>query len=167
MRKTIIILGSVLCQLAYATPITNTTKATATLAASCTIRVDDFSFGDVNLFTTQFISNNIYVKCNKGVSYTLNGEERIVTGLFMKNANGEKLQYAVLTSPYNSWSTIFTKPGILSNGINGGSNIVGSGSGSENSHKIYLRAYGKDFGVGAPLPAPGYYSDSFQVSITY
>lgn len=163
MRKILLLSVLALCgQTSFANTIAPM-KAEAKLQSSCTIRADDFSFGEINQFKTQFITNNIYVKCSNKVGYAINGDSRYAGALFMTNANGEKLQYGVLTSPYNSWSTVFTTPGVT-NGV--GSSIIDGGSGTEKRHEIYLRVYGIDFGA-APLAAPGIYTDTFRISLTY
>ncbi len=145
----------------FSSNISSTVKANASIQSTCSIRADDFSFGQIDQFKTDFISSNIFIKCNNGVGYTINGDSRALSAVYLTNSNGEKIQYAVLTSPYNFWLNVFAPP------IKGkGSNIAGIGTGKENSHQIYLRVYGKDFG-NVPLAAPGAYADTFNISVTY
>jgi spore coat protein U-like protein len=143
---------------------TNTTmKATASIQSTCSIRADDFSFGTIDQFNTQYITTHIYVKCNNGVGYTIIGDDRHAPNLVATSSTGEQIQYAVVTQPVNGdWSVVFTKP--FGTGLGG--TITGTGSGVENTHNIYMRIYGKDFG-NVPLAAPGIYTDTFHVSLTY
>ena len=154
-----------LANYAFAEIHSTSMKSNASIQATCSIRADDFSFGEIDQFNTQFITNNIFVKCNNAVSYTINGDDRAAKGLFLTNISGERLQYAVLTAPFNAWTTIFTTTSTI-NGISVGSNIQGVGTGNEKSHQIFLRVYGRDFG-NVSLAAPGIYSDTFNISITY
>ncbi|PLT18573.1 spore coat protein U domain-containing protein [Ralstonia mannitolilytica] len=155
---------SLLTAPSFAGSINTATKAIASIQSTCSIRADDFSFGEINQFQTQYITNHIYVKCNNGVAYTINGDSRYGQGnLYMTSSTGEQLNYGVNTQPRNAWDTVFTTP--FAAGF--GSSIYGTGSGTENPHNIYMRVYGKDFGSNIPLAAPGIYTDTFHVSLTY
>jgi len=151
--------------LASANDVKNNFTSSSTINGTCVLRADDFSFGEINQFATQFIASKIYVKCNKGLNYTIYGDSRFAATLFMKDNKGNQLQYGVLTQPNNAWSTIFSS-GNFPGGITSTNIITGTGNGLEKNHNIYLRVYGVDFG-NVPLATPGIYSDTFNISVIY
>lgn len=97
---------------------TNTTKATAQLAASCTLKTNNVSWGSLMLpLTTQTASGNMNVLCNKGASYTVDlayggiyGAGSSATGYTMSfnYSNTNSMVYNV----YNSVGTLVSSLGL-------------------------------------------------------
>lgn len=142
MKKVLLFIVLGFNQQLFAAATNATNKATASLVASCSIKSEDLTFGNISLINDTFSSANITSMCTKGTVYkvgvdlgsggTGTSSMKYAYGgyvRFMKGKNSsDKLAYNVFQD--NSYSQIFGGIGAWGGGQGYPvvANLVGTGS---------------------------------------
>lgn len=150
---------------AYANNISGTTKATATLAASCIINANNINFG---LFTptnngTTATTGTISLQCTKGSSYYIEATTGSSNSYIQRNmvgTKGDKLNYNVYAStfdqsqnmPWGTGSTYGTTTTHL---------FSGSGNGGQQTLTMYAVMNNSQY------VTPDTYSDNITATIHF
>lgn len=130
-----------------------------TIEAECQINsATDMNFGTVGVIDTAVeATSTIAVQCTSGTPYDIGLNEGVGTGAtvatrFMTGPDGGAVLYSLYTDPANTdvWGDTA-----------GTDTVTGSGTGTEQLYTVYGEVPPQD------APAPGTYTDTVTVTITY
>lgn len=148
---------------AQTSPQTDNFDVLITINAACTITtaVADLNFGTETLLATDVDNQTTFdVQCSTGAAYSmdLNGGSNLSAGTrrMRLGATGNYISYDLYSDSGRTtlWGTAVTGGSVVT--------PAGGGTGTAVTHTIYGRVPGV-----ATAPAPGSYTDTVQLSVTF
>lgn len=141
---------------------TTTMNVTANLVASCSVSATDLAFGNINVLTTNYdAQTNVVVTCTPSTAYTIGmgpgANYNATSGMRQMGSGANRIGYKL----YQDSARTTT---LWGDGVTAalGTTLAGTGSGSAQTFPVYGRVP-----VQAATPAPGAYSDTLTVTVTY
>lgn len=160
---TIICFSFSIASSAQTTPITTTTKATASLSKTCSLNTTNINFGTLTPATNNMSTGTLSILCSKNASYsiamrysTLAPQDSPNAGLMTGAASGNKIVYGIFKS------TDYGQPTW------GYSALSGTGDGQTQNYTMYgVIQLNRWPSIYAPYPTPDNYSDTVATTVTF
>lgn len=149
--------GSASCPTGTKQAISSGSTWTATIQANCQVSVANLSFGTVGLLNANTdSSSDISVTCTNGTPYNIGLGAGTGAGATVANRKMKSGSTTILYSLYtsNSYSSVWGE-------TIGTDTQSGTGAGSSQVYTVYGRVFAQ------PTPAPGTYSDTIVLTVTY